>query len=296
MNTTNQSIQAEKIAAEAAGEALVQMAYASTPEKFHHHLVILSQNKRVGPKNSNVWASVKAPYMTVAGRVAMMRDEHAATGVRVDIDSEIIEFADHWVCKCIVTSSIHGRSTEYSEIRFGGAGVDATSPVENGSTSALGRALGAFGYGLFGAGLASADEVIAAIAQDASPPIANPVETIPLSSEKEVDHANIAAGYEDRRKELCLRLNEVAESRGLTQTLQVTRELVKTQDTPVTVEQLEGLMEKFETVEVYHIPSTTETGKVYEVVVNDNGKPQCTCQGYRYKLKCRHVNSVAVAA
>jgi hypothetical protein len=50
--------------------------------------------------------------------------------------------------------------TAHARVFVGGSGVDESNPLENAETSAVGRALGFLGYGLYGTGIASADEVL----------------------------------------------------------------------------------------------------------------------------------------
>lgn len=128
------------------------------------------------------------PYMQVDGRTAMLIDEQRKSG-----EPLTIEFKTQWtleaeailamnpqgtaealiaqlppdlhnILTCIV--EIGGRRAEGSaKINWGGSGVDKTNPYENAQTSAYGRALGLLGYGLLGTGIASAEEVKAAIAE-----------------------------------------------------------------------------------------------------------------------------------
>jgi hypothetical protein len=74
------------------------------------------------------------------------------------------------LCHVTVTSPLRGRSTGTSRIVVdtSGWGVNAKHPVEKAITSALGRALGQLGYGCFGTGIASAEEVLDALRSDGS--------------------------------------------------------------------------------------------------------------------------------
>jgi hypothetical protein len=69
-----------------------------------------------------------------------------------------------------VTSTLLGSATAHARVFLNGAGVDASNPLENAETSAVGRALGFLGYGLYGTGIASAEEVLQAqaVRQDTS--------------------------------------------------------------------------------------------------------------------------------
>ncbi len=129
------------------------------------------------------------PYLQVDGRTAMVTDEQRGSKEPLSV-----EFKSQWtleaegilatygdgsagealiaqlkpelkdILTCIV--EIGNRRAEGSaKINWGGPGVDKTNPYENAQTSAYGRALGMLGYGLLGTGIASAEEVKAAIAE-----------------------------------------------------------------------------------------------------------------------------------
>jgi len=67
------------------------------------------------------------------------------------------------VVQVVLESEIYGRAvgTATADISTGARAVDATNPVENAETSAVGRALGFYGYGTLQgqSGIASAEEV-----------------------------------------------------------------------------------------------------------------------------------------
>lgn len=138
-------------------------AYAVTDEKYHHFITEIPNRVRVGGSRENPQTEwVKNPYMTVDGRLTMFTDDMRDQKLRYSIDAEPVIFGEHQAIKASITIHYeHGPSTVsgLSSINFGGSGVDRTNPIENADTSALGRALGKLGYGLFGYGIASADEV-----------------------------------------------------------------------------------------------------------------------------------------
>lgn len=100
-------------------------------------------------------------YKTVAERVAEFRE---ALGHDFSIVTEIISAGEIVQMKAAVISE-EGRviATGFAEEVRGSTNINKTSALENCETSAVGRALAAFGYG--GTEYASADEVAAAIAQ-----------------------------------------------------------------------------------------------------------------------------------
>lgn len=113
-------------------------------------------------------------YITVDARLAMARVEHREAGGKLEIlTSEIRPDVDRkgdkpmLVVQVTLDSSIYGRAvgTATADIGEGARAVDATNPVENAETSALGRALGMYGYGLIQgqSGIASHNEVQDAI-------------------------------------------------------------------------------------------------------------------------------------
>lgn len=103
----------------------------------------------------------RTPYMAVDGRVQMMVDEHRREGAKFSFSQEIDW--DHHLLTIWFESELIGRTVGTAKIGIGGTGADQTNPVENAQTSAVGRALANAGYGLFGVGIASAEEVLAAI-------------------------------------------------------------------------------------------------------------------------------------
>lgn len=105
------------------------------------------------------------PYMRVDGRVRMAQDEHAEKGEKLTMQTEYVEIAGKPHFRAVVHSTLHGTVSAHSIINIGGKGVDATNPIENAETSAIGRALGFMGYGLTGSGIASAEEVLRATSQ-----------------------------------------------------------------------------------------------------------------------------------
>jgi len=146
-------------------EEACQLAIATTPEQYRPFITLISQNKRVGSKQNPQYATIRLPYMGVDGRVKMARDEHRAAGMSLSIHTDFVNVGESPVCKATINSALLGISVDYAEIKFGGQGVDASNPIENAITSAVGRALGNLVYGLYGTGIASAEEVLAAMSE-----------------------------------------------------------------------------------------------------------------------------------
>lgn len=152
----------------AQAEEKIKWAYATTPAHYHHHLMLLDQRKNLGTRERPNWVSFQTPYMTVDGRVKMASDEAAESGHAFNIDTQFMTVGDTLICKA-VAQTCRGRATGHVKVNIGGSGVDASNPFENAETSAVGRALGFVGYGVFGQGIASADEVIEARGRAAKP-------------------------------------------------------------------------------------------------------------------------------
>ena len=105
-------------------------------------------------------------YTTVAKRVQDFREKHQHD---LAIVTEIVERdADEVVMKATI-QTVEGQviATGYAEEKRTASQVNRTSALENCETSAIGRALAAFG--MAGSEYASADEVSAAIAQQNAP-------------------------------------------------------------------------------------------------------------------------------
>jgi hypothetical protein len=102
--------------------------------------------------------------MSVDGRIKMAFDEHRAKGARLQIQTQFDTepVSGQLLCRALVVSDLLGTATAHARAFLNGTGVDATNPLENAETSAVGRALGFLGYGLYGTGIASAEEVLQA--------------------------------------------------------------------------------------------------------------------------------------
>jgi hypothetical protein len=148
-------------------ERACQAAVEATPPAYRGFLTFLSRTKKAGGTTANqVYAAIREPYMGVDGRVKMAMDDHRAAGASLVIQTafEVEPHSDQLLCRAVVTSALLGSATAHARVFLGGDGVDATNPLENAETSAVGRALGFLGYGLYGTGIASAEEVMRAVA------------------------------------------------------------------------------------------------------------------------------------
>lgn len=148
-------------------------AYETTAPQYRGFITLIRQNKRVGGSREHPWyAPIELPYIRVDGRIMMAEDDHTERGEFFQVSkTEFYEpIPGHWMCRASVTSSYRGTRIGHARVVLeGGQGVDKTNPLENAETSAIGRALGFFGYGLLGSGVASAEEVEGAMReQDAS--------------------------------------------------------------------------------------------------------------------------------
>ena len=104
-------------------------------------------------------------YTTVAARVQTFREKH---GNQCSIVTEIVSANDEVVIM-MATILFEGTvvATGHAEERRSSSQINRTSALENAETSAIGRALAAFG--MAGTEFASADEVATAITQQKAP-------------------------------------------------------------------------------------------------------------------------------
>lgn len=104
-------------------------------------------------------------YHTVAKRVADFREKH---GDKYGLCTEIIDAGENVVIRALIIAREDNFviATGTAEERRGTSQINKTSALENAETSAIGRALAAFGIG--GTEFASANEVENAIHQQAA--------------------------------------------------------------------------------------------------------------------------------
>ena len=125
-------------------ERACQAAIESTPAAYRGFLTLLRQHKRVaGTKANPVFVPIRLPYMSVDGRVKMALDEHRAQGASLAIQTqfEVEPTSGQLLCRATVASALLGTATAHARVFLNGTGVDATNPLENAETSAVGSAL-----------------------------------------------------------------------------------------------------------------------------------------------------------
>jgi hypothetical protein len=144
-------------------ERLCRLAVAQTPADYQSFITLIEQRKKVGgTRAAPIWATVRQPYLSADGRGKMARDQHREASKRFDIQSEFLvePTSGQLLARATLTSEIYGTAVAHARVFLGGEGVNESNPIENGETSAVARALGMWGFGCFGTGIASADEVL----------------------------------------------------------------------------------------------------------------------------------------
>ena len=141
-------------------EAKCRSAYEALPPDVWGYLVLLSRSQKL-PGKDDVFVSLRNPYLTVAGRLVLLRAKRQPK----DIATEFLTLGERTLCRATVKVGSCS-ATGTAEVIEGQSGPTATNPYEVAETSALGRALGNLGIGLVG-GIASAEEVLNARARSA---------------------------------------------------------------------------------------------------------------------------------
>ena len=144
-------------------ERLCALAVDQTPAAYQSFITLIEQRRKVGgSRQAPVFATVRQPYLSVDGRVKWARDEHLGAGQRFDVRTEFVvePTSGQLLARATLTSEIYGTVVAHARVFLGGDGVNESNPLETGETSAVGRALGMWGFGCYGTGIASADEVL----------------------------------------------------------------------------------------------------------------------------------------
>jgi len=144
-------------------ERLCALAVEQTPTAYQSFITLIEQRRRVGgTRQAPIFATVRQPYLSVDGRVKWARDEHLRAGKRFDVQTAFIvePTSGQLLARATLTSEIYGTAVAHARVFLGGDGVNESNPLETGETSALGRALGMWGFGCYGTGIASAEEVL----------------------------------------------------------------------------------------------------------------------------------------
>jgi hypothetical protein len=144
-------------------ERLCALAVEQTPAGYQSFITLIEQRRKVGgTRQAPIFATVRQPYLSVDGRVKWARDEHLRASKRFDVQTEFVvePTSGQLLARAVLTSEIYGTVVAHARVFLGGDGVNESNPLETGETSAVGRALGMWGFGCYGTGIASADEVL----------------------------------------------------------------------------------------------------------------------------------------
>ena len=141
-------------------EAKCRASYDALPPEVWGYLVLLLRSQKL-PGKDDVFVSLRNPYLTVAGRLVLLRAKRQPK----EIATEFLQLGERTLCRATVKVGSCS-ATGTAEVIEGQSGPTATNPYEVAETSALGRALGNLGIGLVG-GIASAEEVLNARARSA---------------------------------------------------------------------------------------------------------------------------------
>jgi len=163
-------------------------------EDFSHFIQLIKSGVNLG---GGRWKDVYTPYMTVAGRVMMARADHAKKGGTLSIETKIIDskFDKEVVAVCTCTSSLYGVSTGVSSASRDSGKTDGDFPFEISETSAVGRALGFYGYGILpGMSIASAEEVKAAHRKQGAKTPSQPEEPVEEAVVEKAEPSSVTEG------------------------------------------------------------------------------------------------------
>jgi len=138
-------------------------------EDFVDYILVLEHHRRTERGRERV----ENAYMAVDGKIAMANLDHRLQAKRLDFENPVVlvDNEDQLTLMVFVVSEIYGRRHGIATSRKRtGSSVERSNPWEVAETSAIGRALSAMGYGaLPGAGLASADDMLRALAEEEMP-------------------------------------------------------------------------------------------------------------------------------
>ncbi|MEI7901180.1 MAG: hypothetical protein WCK89_13085 [bacterium] len=175
------------------GKEKRERALQSIAPRHHGYIVEIESNQKIGTQARinaaeaeearqlggnfsesggmpTLWMKIKTQYLSVEGRIAILHEEAREQGWSIRMNSEIIlqegipAHTRAWIK--VSKGDWSEEATGVAKIGAELSGVDKTNPLENSETSAYGRALGFLAYGLLGSGIASAEEVEGARAED----------------------------------------------------------------------------------------------------------------------------------